>query len=137
MKPVIWGKCAWDFTHLITLNYPENPDVQTKLNYFTFFDSLQYVLPCEKCRVNLAKHYQKYPLTPEVLSDKQNLVKWWIDIHNLVNHQTGKPLMSYQQALDNINQKINNAESNNNSMFYLLFLLAIIIVAFFVYYHMK
>jgi hypothetical protein len=130
MKPEIWGKCAWEFTHIVTLNYPDNPTRQDMFNYYTFFNSLQYVLPCEKCQINLTKHYQKFPLTSNILSSKQNLIKWWIDIHNLVNHQTNKPLMTYDDAISVMERKINNAESNNNTMFYLLLVIIIFIVIF-------
>jgi hypothetical protein len=137
MKPAIWGHCAWEFTHIITLNYPDNPTSQDKLNYFTFFDSLQYVLPCEKCQVNLTKHFQKYPLTPQILSSKESLVTWWIDIHNLVNHQTGKQLMSYDDAINTLQSKINNADSNSNTVMYLLVLIVIIILIIFGMYRFK
>ena len=33
MEPNIWGPGAWTFLHSITLNYPNNPNIQTKKIY--------------------------------------------------------------------------------------------------------
>lgn len=102
MLPEVWGPWAWKFLHTITLDYPEYPTDSDRQSYYQYFHSLQYVLPCEKCRMNLKHHLNKYPLNDEVLSSRNNLVKWGIDLHNVVNHYLGKPMLSYKQALNDI-----------------------------------
>ena len=73
----IWGPPAWTFLHTITFNYPHNPSDQDKQNYFTFFDSLKYVLPCDKCK----KHYKDNSRDlKDNLNSRDDLVKWLIDI---------------------------------------------------------
>ncbi len=59
MLPEIWGKYCWTFIHLLTLEYPEFPTQADKENYKEYFESLQKVLPCEKCRNNLETHLKK------------------------------------------------------------------------------
>lgn len=102
MKPDIWGPHAWIFLHSITLDYPDNPTENDKKNFSAFFNSLGYVLPCTKCKLNFKTHLEKYPLTNNALSSKTKLIKWLIDIHNEINKINNKPIMSYETSLQNI-----------------------------------
>ena len=102
MKPDIWGPGAWTLLHAITLEYPEQPSLLDKNNIRTFFESLSNVLPCEKCRIHFKNNLTVYPLTDTILSSKNQLVKWLIDIHNKVNESNGKPILSYENALKKI-----------------------------------
>lgn len=102
MKPDIWGPGAWALLHAITLEYPEKPTIIDKNNIKTFFETLGNVLPCEKCRVHFQKNISIYPLTDNILSSKNQLVRWLIDIHNKVNEMNGKPILEYDVALKQI-----------------------------------
>ena len=37
MSPEIWGKIAWNFLHLVTLDYPLNPTNLDKQHYYEYF----------------------------------------------------------------------------------------------------
>lgn len=124
MKPDIWGPHAWIFLHSIALDYPETPTELEKMNMKNFINSMGEVLPCKKCRLNFKKHLQTYPLTESIFNNKQNLIKWFIDIHNSVNEMTFKNKLSYEEALKNI---LNKYDKNNNMMIIIL-LLAIVII---------
>lgn len=102
MKPDIWGPHAWIFLHSITLEYPDNPSDNDKINMTTFIKAVGDVLPCQKCRVNFKNHINEFPLTDTILDSKKNLVKWLIDIHNSVNKMNNKESISYENALRNI-----------------------------------
>lgn len=98
MNPKVWGKHAWIFLHSITLNYPECPSIIDKENMKNFFTSVGNVLPCYGCKKNFTQHLIKYPLNKDVLSSRSNLFKWLVDIHNEVNSETNKPILSYEQV---------------------------------------
>lgn len=98
MEPKIWGPPAWHFLHTITFNYPENPSYKDKSNYYDFFHNLQFILPCEICQKNYQKHLKEYPISP-YLDSKKTLVEWLIHIHNLVNQENNKPLMSSEDVI--------------------------------------
>ena len=136
MSPEIWGECAWDFIHYVTMTYPEHPTDIDKNNYYYYFQMLQYVLPCKKCSRNMTQHLKKYPITDEVLSSRSNMVKWGIDLHNIVNYYTGKPMLTYDEAMNEINKKINRKKTNNNILYYLLLIVAFLIVIFMAYYYL-
>lgn len=148
MLPEIWGNCAWKFFHYVTMDYPIDPTDVDKANYYRFFSSIQYVLPCGTCRKNLADHLEKYPLTDEILSSRASLAKWMIDLHNIVNYYTQKPMLSYTEAINKIDSfsqpknrtehfstssNFNNGNSNNLSNYILIFvlILAICLLIFF------
>lgn len=99
INPELWGNCGWKFLHYITLAYPENPTTDDKQSVKTFFILLSKVLPCEKCRINYIKHLKEYPLDDAVLSSKETLITWLIDVHNAVNRITHKNLISYQDVM--------------------------------------
>jgi hypothetical protein len=132
MTPQIWGKHGWKFIHAVTMGYPDHPTPMDKVHYKTFFESLQYILPCSKCSKNLSEHYQKLPLTDEVLSSKTSLVKWGIDLHNIVNYYTNKPLLSYADAIESFTQDqptiIEVNKQFNWSIYLIIFVVAIILV---------
>jgi hypothetical protein len=134
MLPSTWGKYGWNFCHLVTLAYPEKPTTEDMLNYRNFFDSLKHVLPCEKCRKNMNQHLQKYPLTDEVLSGKKKLIKWLIDLHNVVNYYTGKPMLSYTEAVNELNKLTNPPTNKTDYFFNGMFVIAVLVVVFLIYY---
>ena len=128
MHPNIWGKYAWNFLHQVTMAYPDYPTPEDKQRYYDFLSQLRYVLPCGKCRKNYADHLRTYPLTEYVLSSKNNLIKWGIDMHNIVNHYTGKRMIPYSEAMENLSKLSSVQQTSGNSTDYIY--LALIFVAF-------
>jgi hypothetical protein len=96
--PDKWGPHVWQALHYITLGYPENPTEDQKLKYKTFFILLKDTLPCVVCANHYAENLKKKPLTDDDLANKEALVKWLIDFHNVVNEMKGKPIIKYEDA---------------------------------------
>jgi hypothetical protein len=98
--PDTWGPHGWKFIHFLALAYPNEPTDEQKKNYKNFFEAMQHVLPCSLCANNYKRHITvELPITEAVLTDKESFVKWSIDMHNLVNKETGKLPLSYDEAL--------------------------------------
>ncbi|BCS83192.1 putative FAD-linked sulfhydryl oxidase [Cotonvirus japonicus] len=131
--PKKWGKHGWKFMHYVALSYPENPTIDDKILYYDFFNNFGKVLPCGKCKNNFKDHLKKYPLTNEVLSSRNNLVKWTIDMHNIVNYYTGKKMLTYQEALNEIYKDDDN-NCKLNWIHWIIFGLAIIMIVLVIYY---
>lgn len=98
MNPQIWGSHMWFSLHSITFNYPINPTQEIKERIRNFFNSLEYILPCELCRVHYSQHIRKHPIEFN-LDNRRKLVYWLIDVHNLVNRMLGKQVMSHEHVL--------------------------------------
>lgn len=141
MLPYIWGQIGWDFFHLVIEAYPDNPTELDKQDYRTYFYALPAVLPCQVCGRNLASHYKKYPLTDQVLANRDSLRRWGIDIHNIVNYYTGKKLLTYAQAQEKIDQLIDSRANPRKKLCFskwkwiiLLIIVVIVCVLFGVWY---
>ena len=123
MLPKIWGKYGWDYFHIVTMGYPENPTKEDKQLYYEYFMAFPNTLPCKKCKNNFLIHLEKYPLTDQVLESRENLVDWGINLHNVVNFYLGKPVLSNQEALQKINKLITPKKHN-----WIWIIIAIIII---------
>ena len=131
MDKNIWGKHIWKSIHYIALGYPDIPTEEEKNNYYTFFISLKNVLPCLLCR----NHYtdiliNELPITNDVMKNKHNLLKWTIDLHNIVNNKIGKKILSYEDAINII---LNNKDDINNNNIILLFIISFSIIIISIY----
>lgn len=126
---LVWGRHVWKALHYISLGYPDKPTKEEKEHYKNFFTLLKYTLPCNLCRIHYNDNLLEYPLTDDVLKNKNNLVKWVIDLHNIVNKKKGYPVLTYEQALENINSY--DTIHTNNLYFYLLIILIIILIILF------
>ena len=129
LSPEIWGPHAWFFIDSVIMAYPNNPNNNDKQRINQFLNLLQYMLPCEKCRYNYSQHLSEYPLTDEILSNKDNLLKWVINIHNLSNNNN----LNINTVLDYYNnQYSNNKPKTNNNNLYIIVIILSIIIAYYV-----
>lgn len=141
IDPAIWGPNLWRSLHSITFAYPNNPTNNIKQSTLSFFSTLGQLLPCEKCRLNYSQHLRTHPLTDHVLSSRDLLMNWLIDIHNEINMLLGKPVISREHAKELIEQ--NNQQTNlfidntYTKMITILIIIIVIIVLFIVLWYKK
>ncbi len=98
MPPEVWGPFFWHTIHLVALGYPEKPSYAQKKAAKEFYESLQYLLPCEVCRKHYSQNLALKPVTP-YLDRRSDLLKWTIEMHNLVNAQLNKPQLLESEVL--------------------------------------
>jgi hypothetical protein len=133
MNPKIWGRHIWKSLHLISLGYPSKPEIKDKKDYYAFFMNVGNVLPCETCRNNYYKHLKELPLDDAVMSSKEALVKWVIDLHNIVNRDLGKKIIPYPDALILISENKDYKEL----VYYVSIFFVILILVYAGYYASK
>ena len=90
MLTAVWGPGMWHYLHTMSFNYPVRPTCDEKRHYRDFMLSLQYVLPCGKCRKNLRKNYTKLPLKYRDLESRATFSKYVYRLHELVNDMLHK-----------------------------------------------
>ena len=81
------------------------------------------------------KNLEKFPLTSEVLSSKQNLIKWLFKIHNNINKMNGKPEITFSEMnniYNNLYSQKNVPSNNNNDYIYKLALLILFLSIIFI-----
>ena len=98
MSISIWGPAAWSFLHTAAFAYgtdPEKPTAEEKKHAMQFFTVLPYMLPCSICRAHYLEHIKKHP--PNV-TNRDSLSRWVVKIHNIVNANSGKPIVPYEHV---------------------------------------
>lgn len=99
MLTYVWGPPLWHSLHTISFNYPPNPTKEQKQQYYAFFTSLQWVLPCKYCRDNFKKNLESLPLDSKALANRDNFSRWLYNMHNLVNKNLKKPItLTYEEV---------------------------------------
>ena len=131
---VIWGKHVWKALHYIAVGYPNEPTEQQKKDYKMFYTLLKTVLPCNVCREHYTENLKQLPITDDVLKNNSSLIKWTIDLHNLINEQLGYEKLSYNDALKDISTyEICHRENQHNKLLNSLILFSIIIIIIFLF----
>jgi hypothetical protein len=128
LLPEVWGPHGWTFMHYVALGYPDQPTEDDKTSYQNFYESLSNVLPCQGCADHYKETILQFPVKDH-LKDRESLLRWSFDIHNTVNKQLGKPVLSYDNALQLYTKK---QFPNIKFLCKLLILIAILVVLYFV-----
>jgi Erv1 / Alr family len=101
MLTSIWGPSTWHLLHCISFNYPIEPTQEQKTKYMEFVKSLQNVLPCGKCRNNLAKNLKKLPLQMHHMSSRDTFSRYIYTLHETVNEMLCKHSgLSFEEVRD-------------------------------------
>jgi len=99
MLTTVWGPSMWHYLHTMSFNYPVHPTDNEKRHYRDFVLSLEYVLPCGKCRKNLGKNFKKLPLTMKQMESRATFSKYIYDLHEVVNDMLCKKShLSYSEV---------------------------------------
>ena len=85
MLTTVWGPSMWHYLHTMSFNYPVNPTADDKKHYRDFIISLQYVLPCKYCRMNLTKNFKVFPLRMEDMKDRDSFSRYVYKLHEMIN----------------------------------------------------
>lgn len=90
MLTTVWGPSLWHTLHTMSFNYPVNPTNDEKKQYRDFIISLQHVLPCKYCRMNLKSNFKSLPLTMEKMKNRDTFSRYIYDLHELINKMLKK-----------------------------------------------
>ena len=135
-EPKIWGPRAWFFLETAAMGYSTDPTYEEKKAAENFFNSLHFLIPCDKCRNNYKKHLKIYPLTEKVLSSRDNLFMWIVDMHNSVDpNNTRSYDDTFQYYMEKYNVEVNKNNKNNKSskLFYILIIIFILFLIYQIY----
>jgi len=137
LDPKIWGPKFWFFLHTISLTYPNYPNAITKKKYYEFIQNLPMFLPVEEISSKFSKLLDKYPIQP-YLDNKESFIKWVWFIHNKINEQLEKPIISlndfYIKYYENYKSKNTKLIEYYKIRQKLIYLTIIIFICFLIYY---
>lgn len=99
MKPDIWGSNYWFMFHVSALSYPENPNENDIMSFYNLYNNFWRFIPCKLCSDNYKKHIKLLPLEEHIYS-RDDLFKWTVNFHNIVNESLNKPIMTISYAYE-------------------------------------
>lgn len=90
MLTTVWGPSMWHYLHTMSFNYPVRPTEADKKHYRNFILSLQHVLPCKYCRINLKNNFKHNPLRYCDLKNRETFSRYVYKLHEVVNKMLKK-----------------------------------------------
>jgi hypothetical protein len=85
--PRVFGPDMWVTLHRISVNYPKNPNKNTRKNAINFIKSLPYMIPCTHCGCHFTKYIKSNNLN-NVCKTRKNIVSFFVNAHNNVSRHT-------------------------------------------------
>jgi hypothetical protein len=86
----VWGPALWHYLHTMSFNYPVKPSSEEKKHYRDFILTLQHVLPCKYCRINLKTNFKQLPITAADMKNRETYSRYIYNLHELVNKMLNK-----------------------------------------------
>jgi hypothetical protein len=118
MLTYVWGPSLWHFLHTMSFNYPVKPTKEDKVNYMNFIKSLQTILPCKYCRINLKKNLKDTKFSVKKMKDRNTFSEYIYDLHNHINKMLGKKnTVSYDEVrirYENFRSRCSTKKNKNN-----------------------
>ena len=91
IPPSKWGPHFWMTLHIACLG------CQDAKVLVDFVEGYKEIIPCLSCR----EHFEQV-LVENPVPEADDLFKWSVDVHNIVNKRLGKQEFSYEDAFANI-----------------------------------
>lgn len=111
-NPQVWGPPLWNFLHILSFSYPQNPTLEQQQDMRNFFLSLHKVLCCKPCKFSFGGKLNRTEFN-DALESRKNLKVWLLKIHNEVNKYNNKPIYTMQQLEKDIHSKCEECSSSN------------------------
>ena len=98
-EPGIFGPALWFSLHNSAITYPRNPNNFIRNGMKQFLQSLSFIIPCYTCKEHCSNFVNASNLDL-IVSSRDNLFKFFVDLHNYVNIRTGKKQLTLDEAKD-------------------------------------
>ena len=95
--PNIWGPLAWFFLFAGSCSAKEVITKADAQKYWHFIEGLPLMLPCSVCREHALEYVEiNAPFRHEICSSRKNLIKFFIDFHNMIGHKKGQKKLTFR-----------------------------------------
>jgi hypothetical protein len=115
----VWGPKAWNLLHSFSINNNNKIPSNKKHNYYIFFTSFIYILPCDICSSHYSDIIYNINILEECKINRLYLIRWCYKTHNIVNKRLGKPKYLYND-FTNSHKNLENYVLHKD-IFYILF----------------
>ena len=97
-SPEVWGPAFWFSLHNGAARYPSKASPLWKRRMKSFIRGIPVMVPCEKCADHATAYIESRSDLDEVVENKDNLFKFFVDFHNFVNDRLGKAKIPMEAA---------------------------------------
>jgi hypothetical protein len=97
--PEVWGPHYWFFLMTVALTYPDHATAVSRRKYYDLIQNMPIFIPNSEISKNFSELLNHYPVTP-YLDNRDSFVHWVVFIHNKVNEQLGKRVITIDEAMD-------------------------------------
>lgn len=98
-SPEVWGESFWFVVHLGSMSAPDVIPPEKRDKYWGFIDGIPEMLACQKCSVHAREWVEKHRGDKDkIVSSRENLIRFYVDMHNAVNQRNGQPVMSVEEV---------------------------------------
>ena len=94
----VWGPNYWYFLMTLALSYPDHINPVIKRKYYDFICNLPVFIPNQRIGNKFCEILDKYPVSP-YLDCRDSFVRWVVFVHNKINEQLGKPVITREEAI--------------------------------------
>jgi hypothetical protein len=115
----IWGPKAWNLLHSFSINNNNKIPDNKKHNYYIFYTSFIYILPCDICSDHYSDIIYNINTLEECKINRLYLIRWCYKTHNIVNKILGKSNYSYNDFTNSYKDLKNYI--CHKDIFYILF----------------
>ena len=115
--PSVWGPAFWFTLHNGASKYPLEASPIISQRTKGFIQGIPQMLPCNACKVHATAHIESHRISDNldvICSGRDNLFKFFVDFHNMVNKRHNKPAMSYEEAYKIYNGNVNISNFSYN-----------------------
>jgi hypothetical protein len=101
---MFWGNLYWTFFHHQSLFHfaPQNIETLHNNKFKDFIIFFKQSIPCQNCSEHFKINLDLFPLSDYVLKNKLRTFIWSIVMHNIVNKQLNKKILTLEDAIFNI-----------------------------------
>jgi hypothetical protein len=98
-SPEVWGESFWFVVHLGSMSAPEVIPTEKREKYWGFIDGIPEMLACQKCAHHAREWVEKHRKDKDaIVSSRESLIRFYVDMHNSVNQRNGQPVMSVDEV---------------------------------------
>ncbi len=99
-SPEIFGPPVWFTYHNMAIHYPDEPTETQKNMMKGVIRGIPIMLPCKSCFMHASEYINSHISNLDlIVSNRNNLFKFFVDFHNMVNERKHKPIISYEEAI--------------------------------------
>jgi hypothetical protein len=97
--PEVWGESFWFVVHLGSMAAPEVIPAEKREKYWGFIDGVPEMLACKKCAEHARIWVEAHrPQKDTICASRENLVKFYVDMHNDVNQRNNQPILTLEEV---------------------------------------